>query len=46
VCPELPVVAESRHERQKTLANIELMASIGFKPEIDVEEFIFENIRR
>jgi UDP-glucuronate 4-epimerase len=46
VCPELPAVAGSRHERQKTLANTELMTSIGFTPEIDVEEFIFENIRR
>lgn len=46
ICPELPVIESSRYERQKTLANTERMTSIGFKTEIDVEEFIVQNMRR
>jgi nucleoside-diphosphate-sugar epimerase len=42
----LPVNTHKPNERQKTKANTRKMSFFGFKPKIDVRDFIANNIRR
>ena len=46
VAPHLPIVLHTPNERQKTKANTRKMSFFGFKPKIDVRDFIANNMRR
>lgn len=44
--PQLPVKLDTPNERQETKANTRKMSFFGFKPKVDVRDFIANNIRR
>jgi nucleoside-diphosphate-sugar epimerase len=46
IAPQLPVKLDTPAERQETRANTRKMSFFGFKPKIDVRDFIANNIRR
>lgn len=46
IAPQLPVKLDTPYERQETRANTRKMSFFGFKPKIDVRDFIANNMRR
>jgi nucleoside-diphosphate-sugar epimerase len=46
VAPQLPIKLDTPNERQETKANTLKMSSFGFKPKIDIRDFIKNNMRR
>jgi nucleoside-diphosphate-sugar epimerase len=46
VAPQLPIKLDTPNERQETKANTRKMSFFGFKPKIDVRDFLANNIRR
>ena len=46
IAPQLPIKLDTPNERQETKANTRKMSFFGFKPKVDVRDFIANNIRR
>jgi nucleoside-diphosphate-sugar epimerase len=46
IAPQLPIKSDTPNERQETKANTRKMSFFGFKPKIDVRDFLANNIRR
>ena len=46
IAPHLPIKLDTPNERQETKANTRKMSFFGFKPKVDVRDFIANNIRR
>lgn len=46
VAPHLPIKLDTPNERQETKANTRKMSFFGFKPKVDVRDFLVNNIRR